>query len=283
MLQRKTRTGQTAGATGSRGKIAAAVAVAGLAWASLGAPRAGAAVSTTTVYSDLTQDPSGEYQPIGPGSTATVGAGTYSQLIADDITPIAGHAGETVSSVEFDLFNGGTTPVTFDTELRFYDNTGSGGASGFFSGAAPGNLLYSYDTVPITLAAGVVQTYEVLLPSTGSTFALPSGTFWAGLAFDDGDGTTGATADQLDNLGPVYANPVTVGSSQDEFFQSDDAETFTGNDPVGGLYSFSAYGGPVANFGFQFVTTSAVPEPASLGVVGAVGVVGLLRRRRTAR
>ncbi len=267
MLQHKNR---------SRGMIAAAVA--GLALAAVGAPRAGAAV--TTVYSDLTPDASGTYQAIG--GAATVGTGVGTQLIADDVTPIAGHTGETVSSVQFYLFNGGTSAVTFDAELRFYDNTGSGDASGFFSGAAPGTVLSAFDTTtPLTLTPGVIQSYTISL--TGSTFALPAGTFWAGLALDNGNGTTAATADQLNAIGPVYSNPVTIGSSQDEFFQSDDAGTFTGNNPAGGLYSFSSYGDPTANFGLALVTTSAVPEPASLGIVTAVAAVGLGRRRRVAR
>jgi hypothetical protein len=274
MLKRKTRTGPTAVANRSPRTIVAAAAIAGLALAWLGVPRAGAAV--TTVYSDLTPDASGTFQAIG--SATTVGQGTYTQLIADDITPIAGHTGETVSSVEFYLYNGGTTSVTFDTELRFYDNSGTGGASGFFTGSAPGNLLFSYDLNPITLAPGNVQPYIVPLPATGDTFALPSGTFWAGIALDDGDGTTGATADELNQVGPVYSNPVSVGTSQDEFYQSDDEGTFLDNDPVGGLYNNG--GDPVANFGFEFVTTSAVPEPASAGLIGFAAAAGLMRRRR---
>jgi hypothetical protein len=47
-----------------------------------------------------------------------------------------------------------------------------------------------------------------LFRTTRISKVLPSGTFWAGITFDDNNGTTGATLVQLDNLGKGVFRPL---------------------------------------------------------------------------
>lgn len=269
MWYSKTNPGLTAGArrTSVMSLAVAAVATAGL------AGRAGAAV---TVYSNVAGSSfTGDVFPFPPYNTVTtVGTGTYASLVADDITPVSGYAGEAVSSLTFTAYNGSDTPVTAVADLRFYAADGAGGG--------PGTLLFGYDTGAFSLDANASAFEPVTLPTVGSTFNLPSGTFYAGVSFSDGGGTTGATADQLANLGQVVFDPPTLGSSADSFFQSSGAGLFLTNNPAGDPTN-SFGGSPAANFGWQFnVTGTAVPEPASAGLLGTAAVAALARRRRRA-
>ncbi len=251
---------------GARGRVAF-----GLAAAALAAASAARATAATTAYSNVTNFTAVGYVNGAPATTSGV---DYTPLVADDITPVTGLAGLPVSTVEFSVYNGNATAVTVIPELRFYatDGTGSTGAAD----GLPGSLLYGVNLLPTSVPAG--SSLDALsLPTTGANvFDLPSGTFYAGLAFTDG-GTTGATAAQLANFGQLTFAPPTVGSSNDYFFQSSGTGPFTSANPAGQASSFG--GNPTADFGWAF--TVAVPEPASAGLlaVGAVAAVGRRRRR----
>jgi hypothetical protein len=237
-------------------------------------PAANPARADVTFYSDITNF-SGFGFAQGSGSSGTVGSIT-STLQADDITPIAGAAGQSVNAVEFSVANFNTTAVTATAMVRFFAADGSGGG--------PGTLIGQFDFSPTSFGGGV----QLLNFDPGTAiFTIPAGgTFWAGIAFSDSDGnggSTGATAAELNELGQGIFAPPTIGSSQDEFFQSTSNGTFTTNNPAGSLEFFG--GNPTADFGWAFQAL-AVPEPSSValfGIGGAIAGVVSLRRRRASR
>lgn len=111
-------------------------------------------------------------------------------------------------------------------------------------------------------------------------FTVPNtNAIWAGVTFDNNNGTTGASAADLNNIGQLLYKNATVGFSDDVFFQTNTAGSYAGDNPVGGYYYFG--GNPVANFAWQFTSASAVPAPGAFGVfvVGGLGGFGLMRRR----
>lgn len=207
-----------------------------------------ASVPNTVIY-DNVENFSG--QGFTAGGTTAVGASNITNLAADDITVAAGMTGVPVDSVTFSTANFNAAAVTVSPILRFYDSDGSG--------SGPGTLIGGFNLNPITLTAGSVQLFTI----TGADlFTVPNSSyFWAGEAFSDNGGTTGATATQLNNVGQGLYNPPAVGSSQDAFFLSTSPSSFTTNSPAG---QFEYFGGsPVANYGWEFETptsTNAVPE-----------------------
>lgn len=214
---------------------------------------------------------------IGTGGTSTLQAYYGSGLIsgtpptttvdADDITFAAGSAGKSITRLIFSLYNPETTTFTVRPNLFFWNSNGTGGD--------PGTLLATTTLSPVSLAAQSINYFGVSL--TAGTFVVPaSNSIWAGISWDNGGGAT-ATAADLDAIGQGVLNTPSVGSSDDLFWESDNAGPYTGaNNPVGADYDFG--GNPVANFGWEFDTTP-VPEPATIAMLG-LGVAALVRRRR---
>ena len=81
-------------------------------------------------------------------------------------------------------------------------------------------------------------------------------TIWAGIAFDNNGGTTGATAAQLDNLAQGIFSPAEVGTSTDQYFVTTAAGSFASDNPVGTLTNFG--GTPPADFGWEILTAQDV-------------------------
>ena len=189
-------------------------------------------------------------------------------LDTDDITVTAGGAGSAVRTVGYSVANfSPTDTITFRVLLRFFDDSGAGGG--------PGNLIGQVNIGGVTLAPqnGDTPTYSQAAP----IFTVPaSGKFHAGIAFDDG-GTGTATANQLNQLGPLLLGPPTVGSSSDNLIGTLD------NDPNNNLYT-SATISPTTTFSFPGQSMawyfSPVPEPATVLAVAAVALGGWARLRR---
>jgi len=232
---------------------------------------AGGARAQVVVYSNL-----GTFagNASANGGAISQSGNTITIMEADDITPVAGFAGSSVTSFSFTVANTNATAVTARAHARFWNNSGPGGG--------PGTLLYTFDTPAQTYAANSVSPQPVVGVPAGS-FVLPSGTFWAGLSFDDNNGTTGATVAQLNNLGQGIFNPPTVGSSLDRLFDTSSAGTFNFNNPSGSILAAPFGGNPAANLGWQF-TVQAVPEPTTLALCGfaAASFAGSAWRRRRA-
>ncbi len=231
-----------------------------------------AASAQVVVYDNLNPANSSGFS-LNNGDTMPFGSGLSTVLIAEDITPAIGSDGQSVISIVYTITNSNTVPVSVRPLLRVFADNGSN---------APGALLIAPSLGPVSLDAISLNTFT--FAPGGSIFTIPAGgKFWAGLAFDDANGTTGVTAAQLDQIGQGMYNPPTPGTSVDGFFFSSGVDDISANNPAGS-FAFSPFGGnPVANLGWQF-TTAPIPEPGSttLCVLTASGGFAVRHRRRSA-
>ena len=206
------------------------------------------------------------------GGAATTAGNTITTLVADDIQ-LAGSQPVSITGFSFSVANLNTATVSARPRVRFYLADAAG--------SKPGTELSAFTFNPIAFTSGVAVFNAGI---STSPFTVPANSlFWAGITFDDGVGTTGATLAQLNNLGQGIFNPPTIGASQDVFFQTATAGSFNQNTPPGGLFNLG--GNPVGNFGWRFNGTAITPEPGAVAMLMGFGVSGaaLLRRRRTAR
>jgi hypothetical protein len=224
-----------------------------------------ASAQATVIYSDVTTFTGFGY---ADGGATVIAGDDTTTMVADDITVAPGFAGAAVTGFSFTVANFNGTGVSARPLVRFYDDDGAGGT--------PGTLLAAFNFNPLAFAAGSVATFT-FNPGSNLFIVPASGTFWAGITFDDNNGGTGATAVQLNNLGQGIFSPPTIGSSQDSFFQTTSAGSFASSNPAGSFASFS--GSPVADFGWSF--TSPVPEPGTglLSFLAGIPLAFAIRRR----
>ncbi len=182
---------------------------------------------------------------------ATLSAGnTITLLVADDLVPLPAYGGQDVTSFKFTATNLNSASVTARPLVRFYLADGAGGAPGTFAGG--------FNFNPIVFPANTITTLTATLPpATMAMFGVP---FWAGLAFDDNSGTTGATAAQLNNMGQGFFDPPTVGSSADQVFASSNV-SFTVSNPAGAI--LPGNGQLPFNLGWEFNVDQATPAQTS--------------------
>ncbi|MBS1735308.1 MAG: T9SS type A sorting domain-containing protein [Bacteroidetes bacterium] len=201
-------------------------------------------VDPNALYSNVTTFSGSAY----PNGGATLVSGnTITTLVADSLGLI-GTNPFSVGQFKFAIGNLNAVDVSARPRIRFYANDGTNGG--------PGTYITGFSFNPITFTASSIQVY------TGNVapFAITTQAIWAGITFDDNTGATGITADQLNNLGMGLFNPTDVGTSTDDFFQTDAAGSFLSNNPAGKTYGFG--GSPVANFGWEIV--SSIPLPVTL-------------------
>jgi hypothetical protein len=96
-----------------------------------------------------------------------------------------------------------------------------------------------------------------------NTLIVPAnGQIWAGIGFDNDNGATGITADELNALGGLTFHPATIGTDGSQSFFLAPSSSIGVNNP-----SVTAFGTPFgANYGWT-IDASAVPEPSSVVLV----------------
>jgi hypothetical protein len=227
-------------------------------------PPSPAALLNRTVYSNLSNSTDFAHDSNG---AANVGGNTITRMNADDIVAIPGFAGLSVTEFSCLVGNPADTPATARVDIFIYDSTGPNGL--------PGATLGVFPRQDITFNAH--QSFRLTLSDAGPLFTLPSGRFWAGVAFDDRFGTIAVTAAQLNRLGMIFVHPPDIGASGDFFFATDSAGVSPNVNPAGGFYYFE--GDPIANFGWEFV----VPEPSAASLTAMCCWLALTSRRPTHR
>lgn len=199
------------------------------------------------------------------GGSALQGANTITVLHADDITPTG--VSNWVTQFSFSVANNDVAAQTVRARVRFWDD----------NAGLPGTFLTGFDITGITNAGGSGQQVFVnLLPGQ---FLMPTTKFWAGVAFDDDNGTLGS-AGAMNNQGELIFDPPTVGSSNNNvLFTTTLAGDFFGvNNPAGSIFNFG--GAAPANFLWEF---TVAPEPTSclfFAGLAALGVRGIMRHRK---
>lgn len=241
-----------------------------------------AQAQTTTIYNNTTTLKSAFPYAQAPNGGGATSSNLVTDLVADDLNPIAGSAGKNVTQFTFSVYNGATVAVTAAVHVRFYDDFGTD-ANGFVTDG-PGTYLGGVDYLPMSFTAGNVSLITYTAAPGTAVFTIPKDdSLWAGVTFDANPATT--TADNLNMLGQGLFNPPTVGGSGNMFFISDNPGLFASSNPAGSPdYSFGA--SPVANFGWrlQIATPAAAPEPSAWAglFAGSLGL-GLLGLRASKR
>ena len=195
--------------------------------------------SPDAVYSNLETFRNQSYA--AGGATQQV-FNTITRMAADDLN-LVGTPPYSVNGFRFTVTNLNAADVSARMLVRFYFPDGPGGG--------PGSLIAAFTYSPIVFTAGRVGTIK-----TSTKFVLESSAIWAGIAFDNNGGATGATAAQLDNLAQGVFSPPVVGTSADRYFVTTAAGSFASDDPAGTLADFG--GTPPADFGWEILTAQDV-------------------------
>lgn len=232
----------------------------------IGTPQEGVSTrGATGIYSNVANFSGNAF---ANGGAALQGANTITRLVSDDLGLINAATVTEVTQVTFAVANLNATATNCRARIRFwFDNAGTPGAYLTDADNAGASIGFSFN--PFNFAPGVTLLTGNL---TGAGWSLAPGTIHAGLTFDNNNGTSGATAATLNNMGVGLFDPPTEGTSSDNIFQTTAAGSFfpTAN-PAGSLVNFG--GAPVASVGWELV-----PEPTSLALL-AVGALAFIRRR----
>jgi uncharacterized repeat protein (TIGR01451 family) len=197
------------------------------------------AASADAVYSNLQTF---RNQSFAAGGATQQFLNTITRLAADDLN-LVGTPPYQINGFRFTVTNQNAVDVSARMLVRFYLPDGPGGG--------PGTLVAAPTYNPIVFTAGRVGTIK-----TSTKFVLPSSRIWAGVAFDNASGTTGATAAQLDNLAQGIFSPPDLGTSTDQYFVTTAAGSFASDNPAGTLSNFG--GAPPADFGWEILTAQDV-------------------------
>src|SRR5579871_5430316 len=210
----------------------------------------GRAPAQVVAYSNVTN-----FSGNGFANGGATAASPITNLVADDVTMVAGAGGQLVTEFTFSVGNFDTTTYfSARPRIRIYADDGTGGG--------PGTVVAALTFNPITFTHGSVALFTTGVNSAGFFTAPADGNLWAGMTFDNVGAT--ATVAQLNELGQGLFDPPTVGSSTDQFFITSSAGSFNQNNPPG--TTGNNFGGsPVANFGweFQVAQLAPVPEPGT--------------------
>jgi len=168
-------------------------------------------------YSNITAD-TGQGIVAGGATANSLSPGVaITQVVADDISVASGTPGQRITQWTLIEHNfDPTTSFSAEPKIRIWDDNGPGGG--------PGTFLFGVTaTTPVVYSANS-NFVDVIIFNTPDTpfpgFVIPAdGRFWAGVQFDNNNGST-ATVEQLNELGVEFYNPPTVGSSADLYFRT---------------------------------------------------------------
>lgn len=183
------------------------------------------------------------------------GSGTRN---GDDYSMIAG-PGPYLDSMGFNVYNGnaaGQRLTQVNGTLEFFD-TGGALISAFTYNSnlstLAGGGLDGQTSIRLSFAAGSLLSLGVIVPNAGFvTNTFTGSTFLAG----------GSAA----NLGLQVRNPPLTGTSTDQMI-------------IAGAIVSSPFGGAPAGNTSHFITTSDVPAPGTLALLGMGGLIAGRRRR----
>ncbi len=160
---------------------------------------------------------------------ATVSANPITKLIAEDVTPMAGYAGQSITSVGFVYNNALTYPATFRAAIRLWNANGVNSPLSGLPGVGTYLSLGSpkgYVSGPISLAAQAMMATDFTIPS--GDLPLPASRFWVGVQLDnDSNGLLYSDPAELNQLSLAVGTPVVGSTGTGQF------KTITGYDCFG--------------------------------------------------
>lgn len=199
-------------------------------------------VDSAAVYSNVSNATTRTFNHGG----ATIIAGNAMTRLAADRLSLTGTPPYSLGGFVFSIANNNTAAVSLRPRVRFYLTDGPAGN--------PGTLIGGYTFNQITIPANTIQLVQPAL--TAPLLAINSSNIWAGLTFDDNNGTTGASTTQLDLVGQVVHDPISLGSSADSYFLTTNPGSFNLDNPLGATASFGS--SPPANFAWEIRGAAAL-------------------------
>lgn len=180
------------------------------------------------------------------GGVESDGVNTSTLFVADDLVPDPAYAGMAITSIRFSAASYAPVPVMVRIRVLVLNPDGPSGA--------PGTLIMGVIADPVVLPALTVSLITITAPA--AVFPMPGGPFWAGMAFDDHDGTLAVTPSQLSSLGQGYFDPPTTGSSENRVFVTTTPFALEGS-------IFTRTSEPRYNFGWAFEVEDETPVQVS--------------------
>jgi PEP-CTERM motif len=212
-----------------------------------------------TVYQNTTNSAGGSFSFNG---STLIGSNLAANVDLNELTLTAGSAGKQITSFSFLAANFNTSPVVARPTIYVWAADGTGGD--------PGTLLGTFALPLDTFASGLQTTLDLAVPST---LIVPANMeIWAWIGFDNDNGASAITADELNNLGAFTFHPATIGADGPQALLSGPLNL--GDNPT--VFSFGGSFG--ANYGWT--VSAAVPEPSTWALILAgFGGLGLAAHR----
>jgi len=190
-------------------------------------------VDPNSFYSNITNF-TGSLVNGGAAADPGQAGNTITRLLADDLMlmNVIGMPPYNVTQYRFAVANVGAANVPVGRfRTRFWLTDGANGG--------PGTLITLISLSPVapatsfSVAPGITIFETADLTPSGLNFSVTSRNIWAGIAFDNNGGGSGATAAQLNNMGMAVADPVDRGTSADLSFLTTTNGAFGASNPPG--------------------------------------------------